>query len=47
MSRTKHSIKNSFWGVCYRVMHMIVPVFVRAIIIHNIGAAYVGLNGLF
>lgn len=47
MNRTKHSMRNSIWGIIYRVLHMVFPVIFRAIIIREIGAAYVGLNGLF
>ena len=47
MNRTKHSINNSVWGFIYRFIHMLFPVIFRAIIIREIGAAYVGLNGLF
>jgi len=46
-SRTKHSLINSIWGISEQLIHMIVPFFFRAIIIHHIGAEYIGLNGLF
>ena len=47
MSRTKHSIYNSVWGLIYQFIHIVFPVVCRVIIIREIGAAYVGLNGLF
>ena len=47
MNRIGHSIKNSIWGLMFRVLHMFFPVITRAIIIHRMGVAYVGLNGLF
>ena len=47
MDRVKYSINNSIWGILYRVLHMAVPVCFRAIIIRDLGVAYVGLNGLF
>lgn len=47
MNRITHSIKNSLWGIIYRVLHMIIPVVFRAIIIKSLGVAYIGLDGLF
>lgn len=47
MSRTEHSVKNTFWGMAYRFLHMLFPVILRAVIIRFIGAEYVGLSGLF
>ena len=47
MNRTRHSIQNSIWGILFRLLHMVFPVLFRAIIIRQIGAEYVGLNGLF
>ena len=47
MSRTKNSLRNSFWGIVYKILHMVFPVIFRAIIIRYIGAEYIGLGGLF
>ena len=46
MDRTRHSINNSFWGVFYRVLHMIGPMLLRRLIIYRIGAAYIGLSSV-
>lgn len=47
ISRTRNSVRNSFWGIMAKLISMIFPFFFRAIIIRKIGAEYVGLNGLF
>lgn len=47
MNRSDHTLQNSFWGLLYRLLHMICPFFLRAVIIRQIGAEYIGLDGLF
>ncbi len=47
MNRSDHTIQNSLWGLIYRLLHMVVPFFLRAVIIRQIGAEYIGLDGLF
>lgn len=46
-SRIANSARNTFWGILNRIVMMIGPFVFRAIIIRDIGAEYVGLNGLF
>lgn len=46
-SRTKNSIRNSVWGIIAKFINMFFQFVFRAIIIKKIGAAYIGLNGLF
>ena len=47
IGRTRHTINNSFWGVTYRVLHMIFPMLLRSMIIREIGIGYIGLSSLF
>lgn len=47
MNRIKHSFNNSAWGIANKIVHIVFPFFLRAVIIHELGVAYVGLNGLF
>ena len=46
-SRTENTLRNSVWGALLKLLTMICPFIFRTIIIRNIGAAYIGLNGLF
>lgn len=47
MSRTKNVLRNSAWGIIYRLVTMIGPFIIKTIIIHELGIQYNGLNGLF
>ena len=47
MSRTKNVLRNSAWGIIYRLVTMIGPFVIKTIIIHELGIQYNGLNGLF
>lgn len=46
-NRTVNSVRNSFWGLTAKLLAMICSFFFRMFIIREIGAAYIGLNGLF
>ena len=45
--RIKNSLRNSFWGTILKILTLVCPFIFRTIIIRYIGAAYIGLNGLF
>src|SRR5574344_1706359 len=47
MSRTKNVLRNSAWGIIYRLVTMIGPFVIKTIIIHEFGIQYNGINGLF
>ncbi|MFM1515468.1 oligosaccharide flippase family protein [Helcococcus ovis] len=47
MSRTKNVLRNSAWGIIYRLVTMVGPFLIKTIIIHQLGIQYNGLNGLF
>ena len=47
MSRTKNVLRNSAWGIIYRLVTMIGPFVIKTIIIHELGIQYNGINGLF
>ena len=49
IGRTRHTINNSFWGVTYRVLHMVFPMLLRRYILHSIenGIIYIGYSSLF
>lgn len=46
-SRTKHSIKNIFFGVSNRIISIVFQFVIKTIIIWTIGVKYLGLNSLF
>lgn len=46
-SRTKNSIRNAMWGLITKVVSLSFTFLSRTYIIHTIGAAYVGVGGLF
>lgn len=46
-SRTVNSVRNSMWGTILKLLTIVCPFIFRTIIIRYIGAAYIGLNGLF
>lgn len=45
--RTKRAAKNIIWGLFYRFSTILLSFLVRTILIHTLGAAYLGLNSLF
>lgn len=47
ISRTKNGIRNIIWGVSYNLLIIIIPFFLRTIIIKSLGADYLGLSSLF
>ncbi|WP_018659153.1 lipopolysaccharide biosynthesis protein [Allofustis seminis] len=47
MNRTKNTIRNSLWGIIYRIVTLIGPFVIKTIIIRELGIQYNGLNGLF
>lgn len=46
-SRTKNSIRNTFWGLIYKAIAIILPFATRTIIIKYLGMEYLGVNSLF
>lgn len=46
-NRAKRSAKNILTGLINKMIYMLVPFFLRTIILHILGAEYLGLNGLF
>lgn len=47
LSRTENTMRNTLWGVIYRIVTMLGPFAVRTIIIYKLGMEYAGLNNLF
>lgn len=46
-SRVINSIRNSLYGMLYNVVSLLFPFVIRTLIIYQLGAEYLGLNGLF
>lgn len=46
-SRTENALKNTAWALVCKVVMLVIPFFIRAILIRVIGVEYVGLNSLF
>ena len=46
-NRKKNAKRNIFFGVILRVLSVLFPFLIRTLIIHFLGAEYVGLNSLF
>lgn len=47
MSRTRNSLKNTFFGFVNKAIAMISPFIIRYVMIRTMGAEYLGINGLF
>lgn len=47
ISRTKNALRNTAWGIVYRITTLIGPFAVRTLIIYKLGLEYSGLNSLF
>lgn len=47
MSRTRNTLRNGIWGAGQKVLMLFAPFIIRTLIIKNLGAEYLGLNGLF
>lgn len=45
--RVKNVIRNTGFGVLYRLMQTVIPFFMRTVLIYCLGIEYVGLNSLF
>lgn len=46
-SRTKKSFRNTYSGLISRCVNLLVPFFIRTVIIHKLGSEYLGLSSLF
>lgn len=47
IDRTKNAKRNIICGFVNKIVLLILPFFLRTVIIHKLGAEYLGLNGLF
>lgn len=47
ISRTKNASKNFIWGIANKLFAILAQFIIRIIILHWLGEAYLGLNGLF
>lgn len=47
IERTKNATRNLFFGIILRAYQMLIPFFMRTVMIYTIGIQYLGLNSLF
>lgn len=47
LQRTRNTISNIITGFIYKIVQLVLPFFVRSILIHEMGIEYAGLDGLF
>ncbi len=47
LNKTKNTIRNLIWGVINKIIVIIIPFFMRTLIIKVLGSEYLGLNSLF
>ena len=47
LNRTKNAKKNIVWGLCNKILFMVFPFALRAMIIQTVGAEYLGIDSLF
>ena len=47
LNRTKNTIRNTFWGMIYRIVTLIGPFVVKTILVKEMGLEYSGLSSLF
>lgn len=47
LNRTQNTVRNTLWGVIYRLVTLIGPFVIKTIIIKKLGLEYSGLNSLF
>lgn len=47
LQQKSNIIRNSFWGFFYKIFTLVIPFFIRTIIIHKLSIEYLGLNNLF
>ena len=46
-NRTKNGIRNMIWGILNKFVNLLVPFFIRTILIKSLGKEYTGVTGLF
>lgn len=46
-NRTKNTKKNIIWGTLNKIISILMPFFVRTVLIYSLGISYVGINSLF
>ena len=47
IQRAHNAARNMFFGTLLKTLNMIVPFFMRSIMLHYLGVEYLGLNGMF
>ncbi len=47
IERTKNASRNMIYGILYKAYQLIVPFFMRTLIVYKMGTGYAGLNNLF
>lgn len=47
LQRTKNSVRNFIWGIINKSITLLLPFFIRNVIINVLGKEYLGLNNLF
>lgn len=44
---TKNTVRNTFWGIAYRLITIIGPFVIKTLLVNKLGIEYSGLNSLF
>lgn len=47
IQRAKNTKRNAFWGIINKVITLFLPYLIRTVMIHTLGAEYLGLSSLF
>lgn len=47
LARTKNTVRNTMWGMIYRIITLIGPFIVKTLIVNKLGIEYSGLSSLF
>lgn len=47
LERTKNTLRNTLWGLIYRIVTLIGPFIVKTILVYQLGVQYSGLSSLF
>lgn len=47
IQRTENTVRNMTWGYVYKLVNMILPFIFRTVMIHALGADYLGVSSLF
>lgn len=47
LNRTKNAIRNTIWGIVYKICTLLFPFVMRTVLIRELGIEYLGLNSLF